>query len=229
MYKEAKVENFVKQINKAHDKVKFWSIEATELLRVIFDYDELNEYGKVIVRNAEFTKPHSSSYKTGNIRKLDKTHETPEKRKMIINDFVSLCRGDHAKDVPEEGFYLILWSLIVVTVDKTNKEEKLSIICDLARMLMISDIEIKDMIEIIRIIYGISESEVLSQNYASVVYGTKEYDELKKLRLEALKNNIKSERTFMYFSPILEQYLGITEDEILDYIRYEKISKSFWG
>ena len=43
---------------------------------------------------------------------------------------------------------------MVLTVDKTDEEKHLSIICDIAKMLNISDDEMKDISDVIQFIYG---------------------------------------------------------------------------
>lgn len=43
--------------------------------------------------------------------------------------------------------------MLVLTVDKTDEEEKLSLICDFSRMLKISDEEMMDILQVIKVIY----------------------------------------------------------------------------
>ena len=47
----------------------------------------------------------------------------------------------------------MFWSLMILAVDDEDKEEYLSLICDFAKMLKISDEEMMDLVRIIQMIY----------------------------------------------------------------------------
>ena len=48
----------------------------------------------------------------------------------------------------------IFWALMVLTVDNTDKEEKLSLICDFSRYLNVSDEEMQNIVKLIQAIYS---------------------------------------------------------------------------
>ena len=54
----------------------------------------------------------------------------------------------------------IFWSLMLLSVNKTNEAEKLSLICDLARILMVTDDEVMDIVQVIKVIYQETETPV---------------------------------------------------------------------
>lgn len=57
-----------------------------------------------------------------------------------------------------ERYQFIFWALMILTVDKTDVKEHLSLICDYAKMLDITDDEFEDIIRTIKIIYNQEES-----------------------------------------------------------------------
>lgn len=48
---------------------------------------------------------------------------------------------------------VLFWALIVLAVDDTDKEKHLSLICDFARMLDVTDDEMKDLVNVIKRIF----------------------------------------------------------------------------
>ena len=50
--------------------------------------------------------------------------------------------------------------MMILTVDDSDKEERLSFICDLARMLKMSDEEVMDILQVIQVIYHKEGDEV---------------------------------------------------------------------
>lgn len=220
--KKMKVENLVREINNIHLKYQSKSC----LLRLVFDYDKLNDYGKIIVSDAVFQLPNSSGYKLGyDITTLENKPEALINRKTLVKDWINYCRGQQGiPDHMEEAFYFILFALLVVSVDKTDKEEKLSIICDFARMFLITDDEIKDMVEIIKILLGKNDLDILSQQYKKLPSEfSKEYKEIKKKQYDELNQCIKSSRTLRIFSELLRTYTGIAGNNIVRYREYGEI------
>lgn len=126
-------------------------------LLIIYDYDELNEYGKAII---------------------DQVSRSPVRKESDI-DMQEHFRMEAAKAVTkrlnsgahygwEDGYkgeelklHFLFWALMVLAVDDTNKEEHLSMICAYAKTLKISDDEMMDMVRIIRIFYNIEEDDML--------------------------------------------------------------------
>ncbi len=123
-------------------------------LSVIFDYDKLNDYGKIIMENSKLwlTYENSQLWKYTNIEEFKNQKFCTDKAKELVE----YCRIDENK---QEGYKLIFWSLMVLTVDKTDVEEKLSLICDFVKMLNITDAELEDIIHVIKIVYNEVEKE----------------------------------------------------------------------
>lgn len=63
--------------------------------------------------------------------------------------FVKFCRREYNQN---EGYKFIFWALMILAVDKTDAEEHLTLICDFARMLRITDDELEDIVHVIKII-----------------------------------------------------------------------------
>ena len=85
-----------------------------------------------------------------------------------------------------EGYKFIFWALLVLSVDKSEAEEHLSLICDFAQMLHISDAEFEDVIQTVKIIYNKVETEYIfkSENIPSILgslfnlYGNQDINEV---------------------------------------------------
>ena len=123
--KKAKIASLIRDINETHRDLH-GGLKELELLRIIFDYDELNEYGKQIIESAAFVMCCSCWVKLGySSPKLNKNSEQPSERKWITKEWIDYCKENNGN--MKEAFYFILCALLVVTVDKTDKEEKLSI------------------------------------------------------------------------------------------------------
>lgn len=130
-------------------------------LTLIFDYDKLNNYGKIVI---DFSRPlllkfNSKGENKSWIREYpDTSHFKNSKNKMeAAKDFLTYC---NEKGNREETYKFIFWAMMVLTVDKTNSEEHLSLICDFARMLKITDDEIEDILKVIKVIYHEEKSDV---------------------------------------------------------------------
>jgi hypothetical protein len=118
-----------------------------EIMMLIYDYDRLNEYGRIILENSNiFTDYGGYEYEAL------KDERTKLRAAKI---FIEYCSKD--ADI-KDSLEFIFWSLMVLTVDKTDKEEKLSLICDFARMLKVTNDEVLDIVHIIKMLYG-EESE----------------------------------------------------------------------
>lgn len=82
----------------------------------------------------------------------DNYNEFNDAKKKIdaSKEFVQLCRKS---ENVTEGYKFIFWALLILTVDKTDAEEHLSLICDFAKMLRITDAEFEDIIHVVKTIY----------------------------------------------------------------------------
>lgn len=139
-------------------------------LALIYDYDKCNEYAKVIMNKSELVLNKSDNSGLDCWRNDYPTSEKFEDGKRRIEAskrFIQLCRNTINAT---EGYKFIFWALMILTVDKTDAEEHLALICDFAKMLRITDDEFEDIIQIIKIIYNEVTSEYLfkSENIPSV-------------------------------------------------------------
>lgn len=71
---------------------------------------------------------------------------------------MQLCRRFENQ---KEGYKFIFWALMVLTVDQSDAEEHLSLICDLANMLHITDDEFEDIIQVVKTVCNGSMSEYI--------------------------------------------------------------------
>ena len=102
-------------------------------LGLIYDYQQLNAYGKVIVDKICLNKGKQI------------VCSTEEQRGILAALFKEKCQQGKC-----DKYSFIFWALMVLTVDDTNKEEYLSLICDFSRFLGIND---EEMIHIVHLLY----------------------------------------------------------------------------
>lgn len=217
--KKVKIQRLVNEIDGIRQNFGSNSYRQTGTLRLVFDYDKLNDYGKIIVDNVIMGVPMSYESKIGQYKGLTNTNTTNdiEMRKIFAKEFVAYCRSRHEyyRGTMDHAYYFIFWSLMVLTVDDSNKEENLSVICDFVKMFMITDEEVKDIVSIIKIVYEQSEYDELSRQYPS-----ESYDSLRKKRAKALNECIKSSQVLRVFSELFELYLGIKGEDVVDEREY---------
>ena len=116
--------------------------EEIYYLALIYDYNALNEYGKFIMRQCD-----------EDINSLCQLYKDDEKKMGVAWKFI-----DEQDEIASRKF--VFWAILMLTVDSTNKEEHLSLICDFAMALEISDEEMLDIIKVIQIIYDSAEDEI---------------------------------------------------------------------
>lgn len=119
--------------------VKSRTLMLPKSLDLVYDYEKLNNYGKIIYDNVK--KDNDSEYEN-----LNDIKSKINKAKKLV----SYCKEEENKI---EGYKFIFWTLLILTVDKTDYQKHLSLICDFARMLKITDDEIRDILYIIKTIY----------------------------------------------------------------------------
>lgn len=80
-------------------------------------------------------------------------------RISVSKEFIKICREE---DYDTQASYrFIFWALLVLTVDKNKAQEYLSLICDFAKMLKITNDEFEDIIHVIKCVYNVED-----KNYA---------------------------------------------------------------
>lgn len=172
-----------------------WIVNAKCLLSLIFDDNDLNEFGKVIVdkailfidwlmlnntpesatnwlnsMNSELKMATISSNRFSALYLLKK--ELPEvsvenpKSKLVFMEKVA--RGfpiDRANgSFYTVGYMFLFWALMIITMDE-SQNEKLSLICEFANMACITDEELIDMLNVIKVIYGkIEDAHIKTEN-----------------------------------------------------------------
>ena len=122
-------------------------------LLLIFDYDKMNDYAKVIARYSfvSFREEHDRSINLWNTKYgSDEFFSNVKNRIIASKEFVRYCRS-----VDECAPYVfIFWALMVLAVDKTDADKYLSIICDFVKMFGWEADDLQDIINVIKTIYG---------------------------------------------------------------------------
>ena len=125
-------------------------------LALIYDYGKCNDYAKVIMDKS--TLVFNTSYdRTTDLWKRDypsyNEFEFMDAKTRIeaSKKFLQLCRNTENTN---EGYKFIFWALMILTVDKTDAEEHLALICDFAKMLRITEDEFEDIIQTVKIVYN---------------------------------------------------------------------------
>ena len=134
-------------------KMKYSSIGNTALA-LIYDYEKCNEYAKVIMDKSTLLFPDFRDDITDVWKEAYPTYDKfkdPKRRIEASKKLVRLCRDSENTG---EGYKFIFWALMILTVDKTDAEEHLALICDFAKMLRITEDEFEDIIQCIKIVYN---------------------------------------------------------------------------
>lgn len=130
---------------------KIASKDDSVYLATIYDYDALNDYGKVIMEQVS---------DLANKRKYLSSYKEPEYRIDQLDWIIQFIGSnfDHA------DLKFIFWALMILAVDDTDKEEHLSLICDVAKLRHIKNSEMMDIVQIVRLVFEkeITESLVSS-------------------------------------------------------------------
>ena len=158
----AKYETFIEDIN---SKIKLGKLRFFELLcnnssvgntalALIYDYDECNDYAKAIMDKSTlyfYTWDDKRTNVWGKEYPAYNEFKDAKRRIEASKRLVQLCRNT---ENTAEGYKFVFWALMVLTVDKTDAEEHLALICDFAKMLRITEDEFEDIIQTIKIVYN---------------------------------------------------------------------------
>ena len=123
-------------------------------LALIYDYGKCNDYAKVIMDKSTLVLNTPNDRYTDLWKRDYPTYEEFKDAKRAIEaakKFVQLCRNTENAN---EGYKFIFWALMILTVDKTDAEEHLALICDFAKMLRITEDEFEDIIQTVKIVYN---------------------------------------------------------------------------
>lgn len=134
-------------------------------LRLIFDYDECNEYARIIIdKSLLYFNRGFNVFFFDNLNIFaslcDNKCDT-KTRISVSKEFVKICREEYYVPSPRASYRFIFWALLVLTVDKNKAQEYLSLICDFAKMLKITNDEFEDIIYVIKCVYNVED-----KNYA---------------------------------------------------------------
>jgi hypothetical protein len=128
-------------------------------LALVYDYDKLNDFGKIIMNQSSLylTEENNRFTDVWTPKYQDISHLNDLKSKIDASkELVRLCRLDDNKG---EAYKFIFWTMMVLTVDKSVADEKLSLICDFVRMLKITDEEMEDIFQVIKVLYHEAEPD----------------------------------------------------------------------
>lgn len=172
--RKTKYEILIDDINEALNVWHNYMHDASEQpftpLDMVFNRAKVNEYANIIMKKADiglrekissFSDPWAESYADSII---DDAEKIP-----AIKDFVKYCKLSHNRDA---GYALIFWSLMILSVDDTDADDKLSLICDIARMLKITDDELIDIAYVIKTVYNdVDDGYKIKTDMAKKVFG----------------------------------------------------------
>lgn len=149
----------------------FDSFSGNTALALIYDYNKCNDYAKVIMDKSTLVLNTSDDRFTDLWKRDYPTYEEFKEAKRTIEaakKFVQLCRTTANST---EGYKFIFWALMILTVDKTDAEEHLALICDFAKMLRITDDEFEDIIQTVKFVYNEvpTDYDFKSQNIPDVL------------------------------------------------------------
>lgn len=122
---------------------KIASKDDSVFLATIYDYNKLNEYGKVIMDQVSGE---------GKYKRYYQRYENIEYRLDQVDWTISTIHS--GVDNFYRGYIFIFWALMILAVDDADKEEHLSLICDFAKMLGINDTEMMNMVQIVRLVFN---------------------------------------------------------------------------
>lgn len=127
-------------------------------LLFVFDYDKLNKFAQIIMERCPINTEWSKNQWQENNYSHEKVFSYRDIKDSIrkIKEFVKECRKDENYSI---GYIFIFWSLMILAVDKTEEDKHISLICNFAKMLDITDEEIQDMIHIVKLIFNKVDSD----------------------------------------------------------------------
>ena len=169
---------------------------AKDNLSLFFDENCLNEYSEVIMNNAVLYK--NFPYLAGRLSRAiasavrssistptppNPTSVSPKSKLERAKDVALAYRiNREAVEANVEaaseltvgrkdfaGYMLLFWSLMILTVDQ-SQQDKLPLICDFARMMNITDEELRDLVNVIRYIYHEGQASAVKSDNVKAVF-----------------------------------------------------------
>ena len=128
-------------------------------LCLIFEEDKLNDFARFIMKTARFySRAISDDFvndtDSGDLYAfMNLIHRDNSNPKKVIEAAKHFSRAYRRTNESCEGYRLIFWSLMILAVDESLSGDKLSLICDFARMLHISDDELADIAHLVALVF----------------------------------------------------------------------------
>lgn len=226
--KELKFQALVNEIQKEYEKgleYSSWSrsekkANMSGLLRLVFDYNEMNVYGKIAIDTAKFETPDGNSIfgvegsqsfvKFCKLNAMTDEHEQKSERLWIGQGWAEHCTGNKYNANPIDSLMFIFWALLVVAVDQTEKAANLSTICDFAQILQVTDQEVKDLVELVKIAFGQSEYVVLNGKS----HLENRSDPNREEKEAAIHMSIKSPRILKLLDHLIQHFTGVSGQSV---------------
>lgn len=128
-------------------------------LSLIFDLEKCNDYARVIIEKSTFPILLSDD-EFKDLRKnvsLGGNGFTDDGEKLrAVRQFAQSCIQS-GND--ETGYRCIFWALMILTVDESDAEKQLDLICTLAEMFCITDDEFEDIVQLVKAAYSEARPE----------------------------------------------------------------------
>lgn len=163
----AKYETMIEDIN---SNISEGSSTGNTALALIYDYEKCNEYAKVIMDKSTL-RFSGHFFNLTDLWKVDySTYDEFKDPKRRIEASKKLVQLGRMTVNVTERYKFIFWALMILTVEKTDAEEHLALICDFAKMFGITEDEFEDIIQVIKIVYNevTTEYEFKSDDVQSV-------------------------------------------------------------
>lgn len=154
--------------------IKRESKKIRKILTLIYDYDKLNRFGKIILNRAEVEASYHILGTDSDIWEDTYSTASFKDNRMKVEAAKQFFAWFKESNSQEVGYQLLFWALLVLTVDKTDADEKLSLICDFARILNVTDDEMEDIVNVIKVVYQEVDTELTfkSENIPEIFHRT---------------------------------------------------------
>lgn len=123
--------------------------KSNAMLSLIFQYNKMSDYAKIVISHSVCSEISDGTW-AARYRENDYDYFIDHKNRLnAAKSFISSYSSGESR----VKYEFVFWNLMVLAVDKTDFEEKMSLICDFARMLKVTDDEVEDIIQVIKIIF----------------------------------------------------------------------------